>query len=127
MGEYIKIIGGKYFHQPATVMGKEYQKSSYQHDLNISVEVLNPAHPVTKGLTDFTVFDEAYYDFYVEPEVTPLLKTSDENASTLSGWTKQYGKARVVTIQTGHDSHAFHHPNYRKLVEQSILWVFTGR
>jgi len=57
---YWNIIGGKYFHKPTTVGGKEYPACSYIHDLHFKVKNVNRKHPVTKGVPDFDIFDETY-------------------------------------------------------------------
>jgi type 1 glutamine amidotransferase len=121
--EYIHIVGGKYFHKPTTVNNCEYQPSSYIHDIKFIVKVIDPSHPVTSGCKDFELFDETYKDFYVEPEVTPLLKTDEPTSTPVIGWTKEYGKARVVTLQSGHDTPTFQDPNFRKILLQAIQYV----
>jgi uncharacterized protein len=125
--EYFNIIGGKYFHKPTTVKGKEYAACSYIHDLHFKVKVVNPKNPVTKGVKDFEIFDETYKGYYVEEGVTPLLTTDEPSSTPVIGWTKQYGKARVVTLQSGHDVATFENPNFRKLLKQSIEWVYSGK
>jgi len=121
--EYFNIIGGKYFHKPTEVGGKTYPACSYQHDLHFMVNIAGNKHPVTKGINDFEVFDETYKGYYVEPGVTPLLTTSEKTSEFLIGWTKIYGKARVVTIQSGHDVPTFENLNFRKILRQAIIWV----
>lgn len=123
--EYFNIIGGKYFHKPTTVKGKEYSVCSYVHDVHFIVKVVDPGNPVTKGLSDFEIFDETYKGYYIEDGVTPLLTTDEPGSKPVIGWTKQYGKARVVTIQSGHDVPTFENPNFRKLLKQSIEWVYN--
>ena len=122
--EYVNIIGGKYFHKPTTIKGKEYPACSYIHDLHFTVKIINPADPVTKGLTDFDIFDETYKGFYVDENVTPLLSTDEPSSTPVIGWSKMYGKARIVTLQSGHDAATFENPDFRKLLRQAIEWVF---
>lgn len=124
--EYANIIGGKYFHKPTTIKGKEYPACSYIHDLHFTVKIINPADPVTKGLTDFDIFDETYKGFYVDEGVTPLLSTDEPSSTPVIGWSKMYGKARIVTLQSGHDAATFENPNFRKLLKQSIEWVYNN-
>jgi Uncharacterized protein conserved in bacteria len=124
--EYVNIIGGKYFHKPATINGKEYPVSSYIHDLHFKVKIVNPDNPVTKGLTDFEIFDETYKGFYVEKSVIPLLITDEPSSTPVIGWSKIYGKARIVTLQSGHDVATYENPIYRKLLRQSIEWVYNN-
>ncbi len=83
-------------------------------------------HPVTAGLSDFELFDETYKGFYVEPGVTPLLLTDDPTSNPVIGWTKQYGKARVVTLQSGHDVPTFENSDFRRLLKQSIEWAYNS-
>ena len=121
--EYTIIIGGKYFHKPTTMNGIDYPASSYIHDLYFNVKIVDRKNPVTKGVTDFKIFDETYKGFYVSSDVTPILTTDEPSSTAIIGWTKTYGKARVVTLQSGHDVPTFENPNYRKLLKQAIEWV----
>jgi uncharacterized protein len=124
--EYFNIIGGKYFHKPTVVNGKEYAACSYIHDVHFNVKVVNPENPVTKGVKDFEIFDETYKGYFVEDGVTPLLTTNEPSSNTVIGWSKVYGKARVVTLQSGHDVPTFENPNFIKLLKQAIEWVYNG-
>jgi type 1 glutamine amidotransferase len=124
--EYWNIIGGKYFHKVTTFKGKEYQPCSYIHDLHFNVKNANQKHPITKGVPDFPIFDETYKGYYVEDGVTPLLTTDEPSSTPMIGWAKKYGKARIVVLQSGHDVPTFENPNFRKLLKQSIEWVYKG-
>ncbi|HWR99568.1 MAG TPA: ThuA domain-containing protein [Prolixibacteraceae bacterium] len=124
--EYRNIIGGKYFHKPTVVDGKEYDKCSYLHGLRFTVQVANKKHPVTKGVKDFEIFDETYKGYYIAQGAEPLLTTTEKSSNPVIGWTWKYGKARVVTLQSGHDTPTFQNENYRKLLKQSIEWSYAG-
>jgi type 1 glutamine amidotransferase len=124
--EYVNIIGGRYFHKPTIINGKEYPACSYIHDLHFNVKIVSPDNPVTKGLSDFEIFDETYKGFYVEEGVTPLLTTDEPSSTHIIGWSKKYGKARIVTLQSGHDVPTFENPNFRKLLSQAIEWVYNN-
>lgn len=124
--EYWNIIGGKYFHKPTTFKGKDYQACSYIHDLHFNVKVVNKDNPVTQGIYDFPIFDETYKGYYVEDGVTPLLTTDEPTSTPVIGWSKMYGKSRIVVLQSGHDVPTFENPNFRKLLKQSIEWVHQG-
>jgi type 1 glutamine amidotransferase len=121
--EYISIIGGKYFHKPTVVNGKEYPVCTYKHDLTFTVKVVDSTHPVTKGLREFEVLDETYSGYYVDPGVKTLLTTTETSSTPVIGWTKKYGKAQVVSLQSGHDANTFGNPDFRRLLRQAILWV----
>jgi type 1 glutamine amidotransferase len=121
--EFEKIAGGRYHTKPYTRDGEDYPASTFRHGVDISVEVADPDHPVTAGLQDFTIHDEVYGGFWVEPTVHPLLTTDHPESSETIAWTNEYGKSRIVTVQLGHDAHAYENPNYRKLLQQAIQWV----
>jgi type 1 glutamine amidotransferase len=124
--EYWHIIGGKYFHRATVVDGVEYPVCSYVHDLHFSVAVVDFNHPVTKGVKDFELFDETYKGYWIEPGVTPILTTTDPTSNHVIGWTKTYGKSRIVTLQSGHDSPTFESSAFRQLLKQSVEWVYEG-
>jgi type 1 glutamine amidotransferase len=125
--EYWNIVGGKYFHKPTTVDGKEYAACSYIHDLKFMVNIAKKKHPVTKGVKDFEIFDETYKGYYVAPGVVPLLTTTEKSSQAIIGWTIKYGKARVVTLQCGHAAPTYQNENFRKLLKQAIEWSYKGR
>lgn len=124
--EYFSIIGGKYFHKPTVLNGKEYLACSYIHDVDLKVKIADKGHPVTAGIDDFEIFDETYKGYYIDPGVTPLLSTDEQSSTPVIGWAKKYGKARVVTFQSGHDVPTFENPNFRKLLKQAIEWVYNS-
>jgi type 1 glutamine amidotransferase len=125
--EYWDIIGGKYFHKETSFRGKTWQPCSYIHDLNFKVQVVNRNHPVTNGISDFRICDETYKGYYVADNVTPLLTTDEPSSNKVIGWAKRYGKARIVVFQSGHDAPTFENPDYRKLLKQSVEWVYSGK
>ncbi|MDD4992786.1 MAG: ThuA domain-containing protein [Paludibacter sp.] len=121
--EYWKIVGGKYFHKPATVDGEEYAACTYIHDIHFRVNIVNKKHPVTKGVKDYEAFDETYKGYYVANGVEPILSATEKSSNTVIGWTWHYGKARVVTLQSGHAAPTYQDANFRKLLKQAIVWV----
>jgi type 1 glutamine amidotransferase len=123
--EYVNITGGRYFHRKDTIDGHIYGESSYQHDVPVNLIVKDKNHPVTRGVPDFTMVDETYDNFYVQPGVTPLLTTNTPGSTNIIGWIKQYGKAHVVTLQSGHNEIAFRNSNFRKLLWQAIETVIS--
>ena len=125
--EYWNILGGKYFHKPTTLNGKEYAACSYIHDIHFTVNVAKKKHPVTKGVKDFEIFDETYKGYYVAEGVQPLLTTTVASSNNVIGWAKKYGKARVVVLQSGHATPTFQNENFRKLLKQSIEWTYAGK
>jgi len=121
--EYSKIIGARYYLEKMTVNGVEKARSTYQHGMHFTVHVVDPGHPVTRGVKDFEIHDETYNLFDVAQDVHPLLTTDEPESNKLIGWAKTYGPARVVYLQSGHDHFAYENPNYQQLLKQAIRWA----
>ena len=124
---YQHLIGGRYFNDTSIIEGRVFPPSTYKHDVYIPIYVKDSANPITRGISDFELFDEVYGGFYVERSVTTLLTTDHPDSSPLIGWSHYYGRSRVVTIQPGHDTPAFQNAAYRKLLLQAIEWVYRGK
>jgi len=121
--EYRLIIGGRYFQQPETIDGKERPKSNYLHDQHFDVKVADKDHPITRGISDFAMDDEAYSGFYVSPDSHVLLTVDHPKCDHNVAWTTHFGKSRVFYLMFGHGPSAWHNPAYPKLLEQGIRWV----
>jgi type 1 glutamine amidotransferase len=120
--EYSKIIGARYYLEKTTVNGVEKARSIYQHGMHFKVHVVDPNHPVTRGVSDFEIHDETYNLFDVAEDVHPLLTTGEPTSNKLIGWAKSYGPARIVYLQSGHDHFAYENPSYQQILKQAIRW-----
>jgi type 1 glutamine amidotransferase len=124
--EYQNITGGRYFHKPTTVDGKEYATCKALADIHFKVNIVDKKHPVTMGVKDYEAFDETYKGYYVANGIEPLLSTTEKSSNPVIGWTWRYGKARVVTLQSGHAATTYQDANFRKLLKQAIVWTNDG-
>lgn len=116
-----KIIGGKYVERSPDI--RKAEQSTYKHDVWVNVDVVNPEHPITKGFSDFRLFDEVYGNFRVSADVQPLLKTDHQESTEIIGWENKYNASTIVYLQPGHDYHAFESDEYRKLISQAIHYL----
>lgn len=121
--EYEKIVGGRYYLEKTMVNGVEKPQSTWQHGVTIKVQVADDQHPVTRGVKDFTIHDEAYGKYDMGAGSHALLTTENPLCAKNVAWAKTYGPARVAYIQLGHDHYAFEDPNYRRLVANAIQWT----
>jgi hypothetical protein len=121
--EYTNIVGGRYHHFPWQKDGEEQPPSTYKHDLVLNVKVVDSKHPVTKGISDFQIVDEAYGGTEILESVHPLLATDEPASAPLVGWTNHYANAKVVTLTLGHDKQAWENPVFSQLLSQAISWV----
>lgn len=120
--EFIQILGGKYvetdFYDDPNMKG-----STYAEDITLDIKVVAKDHPVTKGISDFSIVDEGYQYLEMLPTITPLLSTTHPDCSPTVAWAHNYKKSRIVYILLGHGREAHEDDNYRKLVRNAISWV----
>ena len=75
------------------------------------------------GIADFTIHDEVYKGYDLQPDNHLLLSCGLPNSQKEIAWTRTYGNAKVCLIQPGHGAEAHGDKNYRQLVHQAIAWV----
>ncbi len=121
---YEDVIGGKYF--TADALG--HPKSAYHEGVEIVANPVKGAgtHPVMRGVGPIVVRDEAYKGMWHSPKITVLMETDHAENDRPVVYIGPHPKARVVYIQLGHETDAFRHPGYRKLVHNAIVWA-SGR
>jgi type 1 glutamine amidotransferase len=121
--EFRKIIGTRYCLADTMIDGVMYKAGSYQHDIDMPVSVADKQHPITEGMGDFVIHDEGYKNCWFDKDNQVLLTAEHPASDKTVCWVRQYGKAKVCTLQLGHDSKAYENRNYRRLVRRAILWT----
>lgn len=125
--EYENIIGGKFFHQPWIDGDKKYGPSTYKHDQDFLIQIVDKNHPVTRGVEDFQIHDETYLNYRAQKHVIPLLRTDYRESGELLEWTHTYKNSKVVYLMPGHDKNAFENNSFKKLVENSIYFISSHK
>lgn len=95
-------------------------------DQDLTVEVVDPAHPITRDLpARWRLRDETYVMAEAAPERGNhlLLSTSHETSMRALAWTRTFRESRVFCYQSGHDTHAFDDANYRRVLGNAIRWL----
>jgi uncharacterized protein len=121
--EYTAIIGAHYFLNATNINGVAKPRSAWKEGMKFRIQVADPNHPVTRGMTDFDTHDETYKLFDMVGDYHPLLTTDEPRSNKVIAWAKTYKGARVVYIQSGHDHFAYENPNYQQLLRQAIQWA----
>ena len=148
--EYGEVIGGRFFYAPTECRGETVLDSGYRHDVDHTVTVVDPHHPITAGLdATFSLNDELYLYEVFDKDVSPLLRSDhafdsehfysahhavtgkmfcNENwphpeGSPLIGWTKSHGKSRIAYLQPGDGPATYASEHYRRLLENAIRWA----
>jgi type 1 glutamine amidotransferase len=125
--KYREIAGGAYLFEKLEIDGKTWPSSAYKHDIEMKITIADKDHPITRGVDDFVILDEAYKDVYVRPDVHVLLTTDNPFATKQVAWVHHYGNSLIFTIMLGHDKHAFSNENLRKLLTQGIDWIVSEK
>ena len=139
--EYREVIGATAdWGKPIkNVRGVDYAASGALPNVQQHVTVVNKSHPITAGVEDFDIVDEAYLFPVFEDSVIPLLRTDFKQVdsafplrpltkghppgSNLTGWVKTAERSPVAYIQHGHDNKAWANPAFRKLMSNAINWA----
>lgn len=123
--EFRTMLGGVFSH--VGLPDGKVRKGHY------TIKIVDTGHPITKGLTDFPLDDELYYQMQMEKGVEPLAATSHDGTDWPVAWTRTYGKARVFHTPLGHrdfgpgKADPLQNPNLLKLVIQGVDWVAEGK
>jgi type 1 glutamine amidotransferase len=110
----------------AELVGMTDRSMDYHFGQEVSVEIANTDHPVTRGLAPFTITDETYGLPHERPGSEILLTTSHPRSTRVLAWTRQFREARVFCYQSGHDAAAFGNPDFRTVLHNGIRWL-AGR
>ena len=108
-GPYLELVGGRYIgHGPLE---------------RFRVEIVDPGHPVTRGVQAFFVADEQHTPPCDEGRVHLLLRNrSDDGKTAAAGWVREPGRGRLCHLANGHTREALLHPMFQKLLRNAVRW-----
>jgi ubiquinone/menaquinone biosynthesis C-methylase UbiE/type 1 glutamine amidotransferase len=107
-GPYYEVLAGQYHsHSPIEVF---------------DVEVADPDHPITRGVTNYRIHDEDHWPTYDASRAQLLLRSRSEQGEYPAGWAYEYGKGRVCYLANGHTAEAIEHPMFQRLMAGAIKW-----
>ena len=118
-----KIIGTKYYAKDTMEGDVLHKQGTYLHDVDMTVHIADKNHPITQGMSDFTIHDETYKNCWFDEDNHVLLTTDHPTSDRTIGWVRNFERARICTIQLGHDSKAYENSNYQQLIERAIHWT----
>lgn len=93
-------------------------------DVNYTVHIEDPTHPIVKGMKDFAVKDETYLSHNIDPQakVRVFLTTSEPTNLKAVAWTHTYRKAPVCYLQLGHGPNVYGNKDFRAVLHNAIRW-----
>jgi len=141
---YVKEGGGLvFFHASTSVF---YQWTEFQdistaawveqthHGENgpVRVSIENQTHPITKGISDFHIFDELWIDaginesFQVLGSATKKEATGEDCKKQPAIFVSDYGEGRIFHTILGHDERSLRNSGFRTLISRAAEWAATG-
>lgn len=105
------------------------QSSGHGPQEPIDIAFTDPAHPVTKGMANWTTIKEELYNNHaVFPTAHVLARGTQGKSEAVVAWTNHYGpnKTRVFSTTLGHNNETVADDRYLDLVARGLLWV-TGK
>jgi uncharacterized protein len=79
-------------------------------------------HPVTVGVSPFTVTDEHYQMQLDDAHATVFMTTESANGTQPGGWTRSEGAGRVCVLTPGHNLAVWLHPQFQLLLANGLHW-----
>jgi type 1 glutamine amidotransferase len=123
--EWRQMLGGVFSH--VGLPDGKVRKGSYV------VTIADKSSPITRGLSDFPLKDELYYNVQMLPDVPALATIEHDGTAWPVAWTRTFGKGRVFHTVLGHRDFGpgkddpLRNPNLARLIIQGIDWVAEGK
>ena len=87
-------------------------------------KVVDPDHPIMKGLEPFRTWDETYvHTLHNAKDRTVLQVRAEGDRDEPWTWTRTQGKGRVFYTAYGHDARTWTNPGFHDLLERGIRWA----
>ena len=113
-----QVVGGLYLMHPAGHL----PASKYTPQAKMMLRMVG-RHPVTSGIENFAVRDEAYSDVWISPDVKVLIETASPASMRPLAWIGPYKRSRVIYIEPGHGPEIFKNSQYRRLIRNAVNWA----
>lgn len=148
--EFADLVGARFHYQPGRLRGVDLPDSGYVFDVEHTVEVIDPDHPICAGLpASFELTDELYCFPVFDDEVQPLMRTrhpmdpdgffsadlairGERNSnrdwthppgSDLVAWTRNVDGGRLAYLQFGDGPVTYADPTFRTILRNAIHWA----
>lgn len=107
--EFISLLGGKY--------------TGHRDCMEAMVTIADKHHPITEGISDFSIVDEIYKLDYDPAPLHVLMEGEVEGKTYPVCWVREYDMGRVTFLSLGHGREAFENGNFQELVVRCVKWA----
>ncbi|EON77064.1 putative secreted glycosyl hydrolase [Lunatimonas lonarensis] len=105
---YIETIGGQF---------------ASHGEGEFAATIVNPSHPVMKGITPFTTWDETYVHQRINPDMELLMVREENGKKEPYTWVRRVGKGRVFYTAFGHDERTWKQRGFLDLMANGVKWA----
>ena len=115
--EWVSMLGGSFRHHP--------------EQLDVTVEIVDAAHPITQDVTNFTVHEELYCFNHYDPANVHLLAETysydeGEGKPIPIAWTHEVELGRIFYLSLGHNPAVMETTQWQTLFQNGVKWA-TGQ
>ena len=124
-GGFLSVHAGNTYHETncpeyAAFVGNHFV--THPPRCRVEVKVVGK-HPVTEGVTDFSIRDEHYQITNLASDAQILLESVSENGGKqVASYVRTLGKGRICVLTPGHIMAVWKHEMFRKILENAINW-----
>ena len=95
----------------------------YKHDVEMTIKVVNPNHPITRGINNWKMTDETYDMQEPGAAVEALLELDLPQSMHTIAWAHTFKQSRVFCLQPGHDAKAWQNVSFQRVLTRGIRWT----
>jgi type 1 glutamine amidotransferase len=111
----------------ARLAGRVWDPKLRGHDPHgtFKVEIVDPVHPITKGLAPFETLDELYTCLAGDAPIHVVAKAVSkvDQKEYPMGFVLDYGRGRVFHTPLGHDARAYASPGVAEFMRRGCVWA----
>lgn len=90
----------------------------------VDFKVTNSAHPIMKGISDFTFPQDEHYRIEVLCDDADIFcETISAEGTFPAGMTRVIGDGRLCLLSPGHNAFAINVPEYQKVICNALDWI----
>lgn len=105
------------------LIGIHTRSFTFNPDQQVNLMPTNVEHPITKGLTPWTITDEIYGMEEPAGDVKVLLATDHPESMDSIAWVKEIGEKRIFCFASGHDGQTWADPGFQEVLLRGIRWT----
>ncbi|PZX56958.1 putative membrane-bound dehydrogenase-like protein [Algoriphagus ratkowskyi] len=89
--------------------------------------IVDAAHPVMQGISEFETWDETYVHSQVNPDMHVLMERVEGDKKEPYTWVREQGKGRVFYTAYGHNEKTWEKKEFQNLIANGILWAIGDK